>query len=126
MKIKNGQNWFEKKYMFFLSTAFDTEFSGGSFYHNFNLLSEAQSPRAHARVSRIVQLLAVMEQLGEVVTIREMLMLVSYLITGGLNCEAVHKRKNKIGWQNEYAFYNLLFNTYNSKLELLFIYYFTN
>ena len=80
-------------------------------YHNFNLLSEAQSPRAHARVSRIVQLLAVMEQLGEVVTIREMLMLVSYLITGGLNCEAVHKRKNKIGWQNEYAFYNLLFNT---------------
>ena len=31
LKIKNSRNWFEKKDLDFFSTAFDTEFSGGSF-----------------------------------------------------------------------------------------------
>ena len=31
MKIENRRNWFEKKYIDFLSTGFDKEFSGGSF-----------------------------------------------------------------------------------------------
>jgi hypothetical protein len=80
-------------------------------FHNFTLLSEARSPKADTRLERIVQLLAVAEQLGEVVTIREMLMLVSYFVTGGLSCQFVHKNKKNVGWQNEYAFYNLLFKT---------------
>ena len=83
-------------------------------FHNFTLLSETKSPKAETRLERIVQLLAVAEQLGEVVTIREMLMLVSYFITGGLSCQNVHKNKDKIGWQNEYVFYNLLFKTPSS------------
>ena len=83
-------------------------------FHNFTLLSESRSPKAETRLERIVQLLAVAEQLGEVVTIREMLMLVSYFVTGGLSCHIVHKNKEKIGWQNEYAFYNLLFKTPSS------------
>ena len=31
MKIENSRNWLEKKDLEFLSTGFDTEFSGGSF-----------------------------------------------------------------------------------------------
>ena len=31
LKTENSQNWFEKKDLDFLSTGFDTEFSGGSF-----------------------------------------------------------------------------------------------
>ena len=30
-EIENSRNWFEKKDVEFLSTGFDTEFSGGSF-----------------------------------------------------------------------------------------------
>ena len=80
-------------------------------FHNFKLLSEVHSSDASNRIDRIEQLLAATEQLGEVITIREMLMLVSYIVTGGLSCADVHNKKNKNGWQNEYAFYNLLFKT---------------
>ena len=31
VKIQNSRNWLEKKDLDFLSTGFDTEFSGGSF-----------------------------------------------------------------------------------------------
>ena len=83
-------------------------------FHNFKLLGEAHPSTDNNRINRIEQLLAATEQLGEVITIREMLMLVSYIVTGGLSCADVHKRKNKIGWQNEYAFYNLLFKAPSS------------
>ena len=35
MKIQNSRNWLEKKDLDFSSTGFDTEFSGGSFWHIF-------------------------------------------------------------------------------------------
>jgi hypothetical protein len=65
------------------------------------------------RVNRIDKLCATLERLGYVITIREMLMLISYLITGGLTCKDVKERVRKNsdkGWQNVYAFYNLLFS----------------
>jgi hypothetical protein len=65
------------------------------------------------RVARLEDLFEAVERLGHVVTIREMLMLISYLITGGLRCEDVHTqdlvRAEAVGWQHAWAFYNLLF-----------------
>jgi hypothetical protein len=66
------------------------------------------------RIARLEEMSEVVERLGHVITIREMLMLVSYLITGGMRCEDVHKRSatsdNTQGWQHPWAFYNLLFS----------------
>lgn len=65
------------------------------------------------RVARLEDLFQAVERLGHVITIREMLMLISYLITGGLRCEDVHRRDveepSPIGWQHAWSFYNLLF-----------------
>lgn len=67
---------------------------------------------SEARIAKIETLCATVERLGHVITIREMLMLVSYLVTGGMTCEGVEKecRRSKDGWQNKYAFYNLIFS----------------
>jgi len=78
-------------------------------YKNYELLSEAKSEKAEIRIKRIVVLLAAAEQLGVVITIRELLMLVAYMITGGLICSDVHKKAQKKGWQHQYVFYSLLF-----------------
>ena len=79
-------------------------------YHNFRMLSESQSPEAEKRQERIVELLSAAERLGEVITIRDLLMLISYIITGGLECKDVQRRASRSkGWQNEYSYYNLLY-----------------
>tara|TARA_B100000686_G_scaffold295697_1_gene326776 strand:+ start:1145 stop:2980 length:1836 start_codon:yes stop_codon:yes gene_type:complete len=57
----------------------------------------------------IADLFALIERLGVVVTIREALMAVSYLLTGGLTCKSVHQKKERKAWQHEYIFYNLIF-----------------
>ena len=82
--------------------------------HNRTLLAD-QSISSSLRLSRLEEIFEVIERLGTVVTIREMLMLVSYLITGGMSCSDVDKRivggQNKLGWQHGWAFYNLLFSS---------------
>ena len=79
---------------------------------NRTLLVE-QGTASELRVKRLEDVFEVIERLGHVVTIREMLMLVSYLITGGLTCSDVDKRltsgSHTKGWQHAWAFYNLLF-----------------
>lgn len=79
---------------------------------NRTLLVE-NGPVSGRRIDRLEELCEVVERLGHVITIREMLMLVSYLITGGLACEDVHKQSAKAhhetGWQHEWVFYSLLF-----------------
>lgn len=79
---------------------------------NRTLLSE-QGAASELRLKRLEEVFEVLERLGHVVTIREMLMLVSYLITGGLSCLDVDKRlmpgSHVIGWQHAFTFYNLLF-----------------
>ena len=80
--------------------------------HNRGLLVE-DTVLADRRVARLEEMAEAVERLGQVITIREMLMLVSYLITGGLRCEDVHKKTastdHQAGWQHPWAFYNLLF-----------------
>ncbi|MCG9703217.1 ATP-binding protein [Vibrio natriegens] len=75
-------------------------------------LSTRESLKAINRQKRIDLVFATVERLGTVITIREILMTISYLLTGGLTCPDVHKfvrRKSKNGWQHRYAFYNTLF-----------------
>lgn len=68
---------------------------------------------AEVRQRRFEELFEVVERLGHVVTIREMLMTVAYAITGGLTCTDVAHRVARapvdFGWQHAWAFYNLLF-----------------
>lgn len=81
-------------------------------YRNREMLSErADSELAATRKLKLRLLFATLERIGYVITIRDMLMLFAYLLTGGLKCVDVHKmltRRNK-GWQQAYAFYNLAF-----------------
>lgn len=76
------------------------------------LLTEDGATSA-VRRRRLEEVFEVLERLGYVVTIREMLMLVAYLITGGLTCHDVDRRlageSPKKGWQHSWIFYNLLF-----------------
>lgn len=75
---------------------------------NRSLLAD-EADASEMRIRKLEELFATVERLDHVITIREMLMLVAYFITGGLRCEDVHSRAGTIGWQYAYAFYNLLF-----------------
>jgi hypothetical protein len=81
--------------------------------HNRRLLVEDSGASPH-RIDRLESLCQAVERLGQVITIREMLMLVAYLVTGGMTCESVHARclgPNRIsGWPSSWAYYNLLFD----------------
>lgn len=78
------------------------------------LLAE-HGTKSELRLKRLEEVFEVLERLGHVVTIREMLMLVGYLITGGLTCADVDRRlasgSHTTGWQHAWAFYNLLFRS---------------
>ena len=78
-------------------------------FHNRNLLDVRNNELADLRRERIEILFSTLERLGVVVTIREMLMAVAYLLTGGLTCKKVHGRPGKRGWQHVFSFYNVLF-----------------
>ncbi len=80
-------------------------------YRNHQLLSHTKDTLGENRQRKLVDIFATAERLGVVITIREMLMAVSYLLTGGLKCEDVHRMtaRSKSGWQHRYAFYNLAF-----------------
>lgn len=75
-------------------------------------LLDGDAETSENRINKIERLCSTAERLGHVITIREMLMLVAYIITGGMTCEAVQRRLQvglPRGWQHEYAYYNLLF-----------------
>ncbi|MCH8542304.1 MAG: hypothetical protein LAT61_01915 [Alcanivorax sp.] len=79
---------------------------------NREMLSEkVDQEAAVTRKNKLRLLFATLERIGYVITIRDMLMALAYLLTGGLKCEDIHKIKNrqKKGWQQAYAFYNLAF-----------------
>jgi hypothetical protein len=80
-------------------------------FRNHALLSgdgdEGQSRRVGLEV-----LLRVVEQTGHVVTIRELLIFMARVLTGGLRCIDVHensKRHKDGGWQSRYLFHQLAF-----------------
>lgn len=70
---------------------------------------------SQTRLRRLEEMFEVIERLGYVVTIREMLMLVAYLLTGGLSCRDVDLKvttgNGRRGWQHKWAYYNLLFGS---------------
>ncbi|MEO9651655.1 MAG: hypothetical protein ABJ226_07475 [Roseobacter sp.] len=78
---------------------------------NREMLSERVDETATIRKAKMRLLLATLERIGFVITIRDMLMTFAYLLTGGLKCEDVHRmrRRRKKGWQQNFAFYNLAF-----------------
>lgn len=80
-------------------------------YKNFLLLRDEKL--GEQRRQRIESVFSLAEKLGTVITIREMLMSLAYMLTGGLVCEDVHKKllKRKEGWQYSYMYYQLLFTS---------------
>jgi len=81
-------------------------------YRNRFLLSEQLNDLGLRRTSRLEELFATVERLGCVITLREALMAIAYLVTGGLTCDDVKGkciRSKQDGWQHEYIFYNLAF-----------------
>jgi len=82
-------------------------------YRNRSLLSEQADELGTRRTSRLEELFATVERLGCVITLREALMAIAYLVTGGLTCNDVKTkctRSKQDGWQHEYIFYNLAFS----------------
>lgn len=80
-------------------------------YHNQKLLHQKNSLSSE-RLEQLNLLFKTLERTDVVITIRDMLMVVAYLITGGLTCDDVHRlvaTSRKVGWARQYAFYNLLF-----------------
>lgn len=80
-------------------------------FANQAMLTDQSAESSGVRRKNLEMLFSTMERLGAVVTIREMLMVVAYLLTSGLSCKGVHDkvRKSKAGWQYPYAYYNCLF-----------------
>lgn len=78
-------------------------------------LLAADGEASDLRLRRLEEVFEVVERLGHVVTIREMLMLVAYLVTGGFTCQDVDRQiasgPSRVGWQHPLAFYNLLFRS---------------
>ncbi len=80
-------------------------------YHNQKLIHHSNE-LGNTRLEQLNLLFKTLERTDAVITIRDMLMMAAYLITGGLSCSDVHERvgtTKKIGWARQFAFYNLLF-----------------
>tara|TARA_Y100001970_G_C14258859_1_gene877877 strand:+ start:5256 stop:7037 length:1782 start_codon:yes stop_codon:yes gene_type:complete len=79
---------------------------------NRNALSEVGVNELNPSVQSIEILLRTVEQLGITITIRDMLFYLSYLITGGLDCEKVHELdalNDDHSWQWRYLFHQIAF-----------------
>ena len=77
--------------------------------HNRNLLDDRSDKNKQLPLEQVNLLFKTLERADTVITIREMLMIVAYMLTGGLNCNTVHQKSGKYGWARSYSFYNLLF-----------------
>ena len=75
--------------------------------------TDGDEDAAKLRQERIQLLLRVAEESGTTITIRELLILVAFTITGGLDCREVHKRHAKHaddrGWQWRHLFFQVPF-----------------
>ncbi len=80
---------------------------GCPIYENHRLLSDEQ--RGASRTQAIELLLQTAERIGAVITVRELLTLVAYGLTGGLRCTDVHPRAIRSDWQHEFEFSQNLF-----------------
>jgi hypothetical protein len=85
--------------------------SGCPMFANQYYLGAQSGELGTLRRDRVNTVLQTTERLGTVVTIREMLMVLAYMLTSGLTCEQVHEllRKDGTGWQHAFIYYNNLF-----------------
>ncbi|SDP61415.1 hypothetical protein [Desulforhopalus singaporensis] len=99
---------------------------GCPIYNNRNLLTMKASGESGAigekRARGIIHLFKMAELFGQTITVREMLIVLAYIVTGHLDCSKVHERFNKQkkqGWQSEFAFYHNVFaeNLQESQLD---------
>jgi hypothetical protein len=65
--------------------------------------------RGIRRRRAMAALLRSAERIGAVITIRELLILAAYAITGGLQCKQVHQRARRMDWQHAYLFSENIF-----------------
>jgi len=88
-------------------------------YQNHRLLA-AEDTKGESRRAGTEMLLRVVEQTGQVVTIRELLIFAAHAITGGLRCSDVHERvqKQKSGWQADHMFHQVMFGTRLERSDL--------
>ncbi len=81
-------------------------------FHNRNQLAE-HGQNGEGRIAAIETLLQVAEQTGNTITIRELLIYVAHLITGGLRCtdveERVAERPDATDWQWGHLFHQVAF-----------------
>jgi hypothetical protein len=80
---------------------------GCPIYENHRLMSDGA--RGATRVAAVEALLQTAERIGAVITIRELLMLVAYAMTGGYRCTDVHRRSGRRDWQHDFEFTQNLF-----------------
>ena len=86
--------------------------SGCPVYRNRSELAASDDAGTSARTV-LSELLRVVERTGHTVTVRELLILVSHLITGGLRCGAVKDaaENSDIGWQWRYLYHQVCFGS---------------
>ena len=96
------------------------ESSSCPIFRNRELLKNGND-RAERRREGVSFLFRLAELYGHPTTIREVLMLVAYILTGGLTCADIRAKNRKLGkrgWQSEYAFHQLIFGDSKSNYEL--------
>lgn len=76
-------------------------------YENHRVLTHPLHGRSS--IASVEQLLRTAERIGAVITVRELLILCAYAITGRLTCGDVHRRWKRTDWQYEYLFSQNLF-----------------
>jgi hypothetical protein len=90
-------------------------------FYNRELLAETEGEEG-SRFKAIKALLEIVEQSGHLITIRELLLYISYLMTGGLSCGEVHKKvedsESDNTWQWDYLFHQTAFGDKLSSDEL--------
>lgn len=82
-------------------------------FENHRLLGT--SPESEARRDRLAVLMRQVERAGTVATIRELLIVASLAITGGMRCEDVHRKwergKENRSWQHQHLFHQAIFGS---------------
>jgi hypothetical protein len=88
---------------------------------NRNQLAES-GVAGESRFSAIETLLRIAEQTGHTITIRQLLIYIAHLLTGGLRCTHVHERvaenPDDTGWQWKYLFHQVAFGDRLSEVQM--------
>lgn len=119
------QSWLDDDRSWGLCTSCDAGSTGCPILLNRSMLKVkgAMSNDAFRRRQGIIQLFEIAEMSGYVITIREMLMVLAYIITGNISCQEVEKKTRRWpngGWQYKHCFYNVIYGDNLSLTDLYF------